>query len=153
MLYGVNFPVMLKFLARILTAALFLYDGVYKLLHFEEVLHILVMRGVPLAGLFLTLAVFILLVGSACLILGQQITVGALLLLSFVLSATLLFHLDFTEEGERVAFLKNFALMGGLLMIVAEAQTTISNERSHKPLNVDNPNTSTAQQRMPLRHG
>lgn len=74
------------------------------------------------SGILLGLAAALEIVGGAFLLIGFKPRVGALLLLIFLIPTTLLFHPFWFEQGigiqkELGVFLKNCALIGGLLYI------------------------------------
>ena len=53
------------------------------------------------------------------LIAGFKTRFFASLLFLFVLSVTVIFHTDFSNNMQMISFLKNLAIMGGLLIIIS----------------------------------
>jgi uncharacterized membrane protein YphA (DoxX/SURF4 family) len=59
-------------------------------------------------------------------LLGYKTRLGAILLILFLIPTTLVFHTDFSKEMQVIAFLKNLAIIGGLLMVVYAGAGPIS---------------------------
>jgi putative oxidoreductase len=81
-------------------------------------------KGVPQPKILLAGAIAFLILGSLSLILGFRARLGALLLLVFLAAATYYFHAFWklpAEEQmpEQIAFMKNLALMGTMVLIMA----------------------------------
>src|SRR5262245_20828276 len=58
--------------------------------------------------------------GAFCLATGFKKELGAALLILYLVPVTLLFH-PLSEPGQLTQFLKNVAIMGGLLLVVSTA--------------------------------
>ncbi len=58
-------------------------------------------------------------VGGAALIVGFQTRIAALLLAGFTVLAGLLYHFQPADQMQMTMFLKNLAIAGGLLLLVA----------------------------------
>ena len=104
---------------RILISALFLVEAVRKFLNPDESMMYMSDHGVPEFLFYPSLAfefVFPLL-----LIAGYKTRIVASLLALFVLTVTLIFHSHhIIEDGMQLTiFLKNFAIIGGLLIIIS----------------------------------
>lgn len=112
-------------IGRILLAALFLRAGINHLINFSGTQQAIASQGLPATGLLAILTVIVLIVGSLSVILGFKAHLGAWLLIGFLIPATLVFHLS-----EMTEFLKNVALIGGLLMVVAYGPGPISLDHS-----------------------
>lgn len=77
----------------------------------------------PWAPLWLAIAVLFQLLGGLLVLLGIKEKLGATLLLLFLLPATILFHPFWFFEGaarelQSVMFLKNFAILGGIFLLL-----------------------------------
>jgi putative oxidoreductase len=68
-------------------------------------------------GLLLPVAIFVELAGALLLILGFRARFVALALAGFCVVTALLFHANFTDRTQMFHFLKNFAIVGGLLAL------------------------------------
>ncbi len=77
-------------------------------------------NGVPLAltGLLLVSSIIMELGGGLSVLLGYKARWGAIALIIFLVPTTLIFHTNFAEEMQVIQFVKNLAIVGGLLMVV-----------------------------------
>lgn len=101
--------------ARLLISVIFLASGVGGISAFEQTYQFMEASGLP--GFLLIPAIALELVGGVLLIAGYQTRLTALALAGFTLAAAFVFHLDFTDLTERIMFLKNLAMAGGLLVV------------------------------------
>jgi putative oxidoreductase len=124
-------------LGRIMIATIFLLSAVgNKSPRFNDVAQLMEQEGVPEPKIMLMGAIAFLLLGAISVILGYWARVGAFLLLVFLAAATYFFH-DFwkapadQQMAEMLQFMKNLALLGGLLIIVSQglAGWTITRSR------------------------
>ena len=80
-------------------------------------------RGIPAAGVLVPLAGIIALVGGLSVLLGFRARIGAWLLVAFLVPVTLTMHNFWTETDpatatlQRVMFLKNLSMLGGVLLL------------------------------------
>jgi len=89
-------------------------------------------QRLPLGGLLAAFTIIFQLLGSLSLLLGYKIKIGALLLIIFLIPATLMFH-NFVVDGEQLnAFLKNVGLIGGLLMMIYTGAGAVSLDNAVK---------------------
>lgn len=103
--------------ARICLSLIFLKAGISHLTGFSGFADMLGQR-LFLGGLLAAGTVIFQLAGGLSLLLGYRVKIGALLLIIFLIPATLIFH-NFLADGEQLnAFLKNLGLIGGLLMMI-----------------------------------
>lgn len=105
-------------IARILLAALFLWSGINKILHPTETQQYMAAFGMPFTGFFLFAAIVQELVGALFLLTGYRARLGATILIIFTVVATLIFHTNLSDQMQQIMFLKNLAIIGGLLMVV-----------------------------------
>ncbi|MBX2866059.1 MAG: DoxX family protein [Leptolyngbyaceae cyanobacterium MAG.088] len=111
--------------ARICLALIFLKAGITHLIGFSGFANMLGQR-LFLGGLLAAGTVLFQLAGGLSLLLGYKIKIGALLLIIFLIPATLIFH-NFIGDGEQLnAFLKNVGLIGGLLMVIYTGAGSVS---------------------------
>ena len=75
--------------------------------------------GIPLAGLVAWLVAILKVVAGIAIMAGKKVTEAAAALVVFVLVATLLAHMDFSDPMQMQAALKNLAIVGGLLYLMA----------------------------------
>lgn len=75
--------------------------------------------GVPMASLAVWLVIILKLVAGGAIIIGKRTTEAAAALIIFTLIATLLAHLNFADPMQMTQALKNLAIVGGLLYLMA----------------------------------
>jgi len=109
----------ISFLGRLLLAQIFLVAGVEKILEPAGTQAYMASKGMPVTGLFLLAAIAFELGGGLSLLFGFRARWGALALVVFLIPTTLIFHTGFSDPVQQVMFMKNLAIMGGLLMITA----------------------------------
>jgi len=67
--------------------------------------------------------------GGLSILFGFKARWGALALFMFLIPATLIFHTDFSDPNQIGIFLKNLAIMGGLLMVASSGPGSLSMDR------------------------
>ena len=104
---------------RILIGVLFLTSGIGKLAAPAATQGYIAAVGLPapVAAYFGSMSVE--LIGSVLLIAGYQVRVVAAGLAIFTLLAAVFFHHNFADQNQMIHFLKNIAILGGLLQVVA----------------------------------
>jgi putative oxidoreductase len=108
----------LPLIARILLVAIFLWSGVNKILHPAETQAYMAAFGMPLTWFFLPAAIALELLGGLSVLLGIYPRLGAAALAFFTLITGFIFHSNFTDPLEQIMFMKNLAMVGGLLLVV-----------------------------------
>lgn len=107
---------------RILLAVIFIYAGFGKITAFAGTAGAIASKGMPLPELLTACTIAIELGGGLLLLLGWKARWAALAIFLFLIPTTLLFH-DFWASppeqvvAQRTNFLKNLAIMGGMLMV------------------------------------
>lgn len=117
----------LAFLARGLMALIFLVSGVRKAFAFPAVAAMMGAKGFPAPEVFLVLTIALEIAGGLMLVIGWQVRCAALALAAFTLVAGIIFHGFWAHWGapgsqfanELNHFLKNIAIVGGLLQAAA----------------------------------
>ena len=115
--------------ARIAIAVIFLNSGIGKISNFVGTQQQIAGAGLPLAPLVTVFTIAFLFLGSISLILGYKARIGAGLLLAFLIPATLVFHNPIADPTQMTQFMKNLAIIGGLLMVAAYGSGPVSLER------------------------
>lgn len=113
--------------ARLFLCAIFLKSAIGKILSPESTLQYMESMGVP--GFLLIPTVIVLLVGGISVLVGYKARYGALLLIGFLIPTTLVFHTNFADRSQEIAFLKNLGLIGGLLMVAVFGPGSLSLDR------------------------
>jgi putative oxidoreductase len=116
--------------ARICLVILFPFSGIDKIIHWKDALSQANSTPVPFVRTLLVLAIIVELVTPFCIVFGWQEKLAAFVLAGFCVMTALLYHQfwrfdDFWAPGTSVGrshfwdFLKNFGLVGGLLLVMA----------------------------------
>lgn len=111
-----------QMIGRVLLGAIFVIAGIMKIIHFGEHVQLMASKSMSFIHVSLIGAMLIEIIAGLCLIFGYQAKLAAFLLFLFLIPTTAIFH-DFWNlaEPERgvlmIMFLKNLAIMGGLLFI------------------------------------
>lgn len=111
------------FIARILIASFFIVSGIMKIQNFAATEAMLAAKNIPFPQISLGIALAIELVGGIFLIFGFKTRWWSGILFLFILTSSVLLH-DFWNyaDAERVDqlynFLKNMAILGGLLYVI-----------------------------------
>ncbi len=107
----------LELLGRILIAFIFVGAGWSKIGGYEATAGYMQSMGVP--GSLLPLVIFAELGGGLAVIFGFLTRLAALGLAVFSILSALLFHANFGDQMQQILFLKNIAMAGGFLYLVA----------------------------------
>ena len=102
---------------RIFLSSLFLIEGIKKFFLQEETIIYMEEYGVPEILFFPSLVLEILF--PILLIVGYKTKISASIMALFTLTVAIIFHSDFQNHLELIAFLKNVAIAGGFLVIIA----------------------------------
>lgn len=102
---------------RLLISLIFVMSGMNKLASFAGTQAYMESAGVP--GMLLPVVIAVEVLAGLAVILGWHARLAAFLLAGFSLLSAVLFHADFADQMQTIMFLKNLALAGGFLMIVA----------------------------------
>jgi len=77
------------------------------------------MESVGLPGALLPLVILLEIGGGLSILLGWKMRVAAFLLAGFSIVSALIFHANFADQMQSILFMKNIAMAGGLLFLVA----------------------------------
>lgn len=145
-------------LARFFLSAIFLISALINMLHWQETEHFLLTilsewqnytsfseplshffgALTPWTSLLLLGGTLLELGGGALLLLGIREKLGAALLLLFLIPTTILMHqFWFTEDGgkdvQAISFLKNMAIIGGLIMVALHGAKASGRDENSSP--------------------
>ncbi|NER82635.1 MAG: DoxX family protein [Leptolyngbya sp. SIO1D8] len=115
--------------ARTFLAVIFIYTGIAKIGGFSGTQQQIASAGIPLAALVTVFTIVFEITGGVSILAGYKARMGALLLLVFLTPATLVFHNPIGDPSQMIQFMKNLAIIGGLLMLLAYGSGPISLER------------------------
>ena len=104
---------------RIFLAALFLLSGFGKLAAPAATQAYIAAMGLPAPTLAYLGATGVELIGGVLLIVGFRVRPVAVGMAVFTLLTAVFFHRDFADQNQMIHFLKNIAIMGGLLQVAA----------------------------------
>ena len=104
-------------LGRILISILFLSSAYNKIFNLSGSIEWMEGFGVPGFLIYPTIVLEVIL--PIFIIIGYQTKTSAGILSIFCLATALLFHTDFSNQMQLVAFFKNIGLAGGFLFLVA----------------------------------
>ena len=118
------------FIGRIFISSLFLLSAYNKILSIDGTMNWMEGFGIPGLLLYPTIALEIIL--PLFIIVGFQARISAGLLAAFCVATAFIFHYDFANQIQTIAFLKNVGLAGGFLFIVANGTKDWSIDRKKK---------------------
>ena len=104
-------------LGRILIAAIFLISGVGKVTAYAGTQGYMEAMGVP--GALLPLVIVLEVVGAVAIVIGWRTRLFAFLLGGFTLLSAVIFHRALGDQMQSILFLKNLAIAGGFLFLLA----------------------------------
>jgi putative oxidoreductase len=100
-------------------AAIFILSGIGKVAAPAATIGFIASTGLPFATLGFAAAVAVELGGGILLAVGFQTRIVASVLALFSIVTALIFHHAFGDQNQMIHFLKNVAIAGGLLQVVA----------------------------------
>ena len=106
-------------IGRVLLAAIFILSGFDKLAAPAATMGYIASTGLPFAPLALAIAIGVELGGGLLLVLGVKTRLVAAGLAVFSIVTGLAFHNAVGDQNQMIHLLKNFAMAGGLLQVVA----------------------------------
>ena len=112
-------------IGRVLLVFLFIYSGFNKIFGFQGTEAAIASKDVPLPAIATIIAIVVECVGGAMIAFGWKARWAALAVIAFTLVATILFHNFWAMtdpaaiSSNKINFLKNIAVIGGLLLVFA----------------------------------
>ena len=116
---------------RILMSLIFIVSGLGKLFQWSSTAAVMAAKGIPLVSVAVPLVILFELGSGLLLLVGYRTRLVALLLSLYLVPVTLLFHNFWAFHGmdqqmQMVNFLKNLAILGGLLELASDDAGRIS---------------------------
>jgi putative oxidoreductase len=105
------------FAGRAMISAIFLISGLGKISGYAGTQDYMEAMGVP--GALLPLVIALEVGGALAIIIGYRTRVAAFLLAGFSVLSALLFHRALGDQVQFIMFMKNVAIAGGFLLLVA----------------------------------
>jgi putative oxidoreductase len=114
---------------------MFLAAGYGKITGYEGTAGYMASAGLPMVAVLLPLTILVELGGGIALVVGWKARWAAVLLAAFTILATLIYHNFWAMTGDAemvntLFFLKNVAVIGGLLMVYAFGPGKFSVDRA-----------------------
>lgn len=103
-------------IGRISISSIFLFSGINKIFQYDGTVQW--MEGFNVPGFLLIPTIIIEIILPILIIIGYQTKFAAGILALFCLATGFIFHLDFSNQMQVVALLKNFGLAGGLIILM-----------------------------------
>ena len=113
-----------EFLGRIFLSLLFLIEGFSKIPVQENVIMYMEDYGVP--GILFLPATILEVLFPLFIIVGYKTKWAASIMALFTLAVAIIFHTDFSEGMQTMLFLKDLAIAGGFMIVVAYGPSKIS---------------------------
>ena len=101
---------------RVFISSIFLLSGFNKIVNYDGTVGW--MESFNLPGFLLIPAIILEIIAPILIIIGYKTKVAAGALSLFCLATAVIFHNNFSDQMQLIAFMKNFALAGGLLFLV-----------------------------------
>jgi putative oxidoreductase len=109
----------ISIIGRVLLATIFVFSGIGKIMAPAATIGYIASSGLPFATLGFAIAVAVELGGGLALVFGFQTRIVAAILAAFSIVTALAFHNNLADQNQLINLLKNVAMAGGLLQIVA----------------------------------
>ena len=114
----------LELFGRIFLSVLFLAEGIRKFFFQEETIMYMEDFGVPEILFFPS--IFVEIFFPLLLIIGYKTKIAALVMALFTLTVAIIFHTDFGDGMQLISFLKNLAITGGFMIVIAYGSNKFS---------------------------
>jgi putative oxidoreductase len=129
---------LIAMVGRVLLSVIFILSGITKVLNWTDSDAMMVAQNIPHAQLLLFLAIIVELVGGLALLVGLRTRLAAVVLFLYLIPVTLIFHHFWglppvQQQGQMTQFLKNLAIMGGLLECWALGAGALSVDTTYAP--------------------
>jgi putative oxidoreductase len=121
----------LTLIGRVLLAFIFIISGLKKIPGWTQTAGYMAAQGVRAVPFFLALALALELIGGFSILFGLKARFGAFLLFLYLIPVTLVMHRfwgvpENVSAMQMINFVKNFAIMGGLLVLTANGAGKLS---------------------------
>ena len=106
----------LDLIGRVFISGVFLLSGFSKIGNYDGTVGWMESFGLP--GFLLIPAIMLETLAPILIIIGYQTRIAAGALSLFCLATAIIFHTDFSDQMQFIAFMKNLALAGGFIFLV-----------------------------------
>ena len=129
-------PTYLPALGRLLIALIFVLSGLSKIAAPANTIAYIQSAGAPFAPAAFGIAAVVEVIGGLALLVGFQTRLVAAILATFTLAAAVLFHNNLADQNQMIHFMKNLAITGGLLQVIAFGAGAFSLDNRRKSASV-----------------
>ena len=111
-------------IARFFISLMFLFEAYDSIAFFKSTKETMTGYGITWQqDMLLSIAIFLLILGGILVLIGYRSNFGATLLLLYWVPVTFITHTwwndpDLSQRAESIEFMKNIAIIGGLLLII-----------------------------------
>ena len=123
-------------LGRLLIALIFILSGLSKIAAPANTIAYIQSAGAPFATAAFAVAAMVEVIGGLALLVGFQTRLVAAALAIFTLAAAVLFHNNMADQNQMIHFMKNLAITGGLLQVIAFGAGAFSLDNRRKSASV-----------------
>ncbi|HEY4343504.1 MAG TPA: DoxX family protein [Parvibaculum sp.] len=113
-------------LGRLLLAVLFLLAGFGKVMDPAGTIGYIASHGLPLPQVGYAIALATEIGGGLLILVGYKTRLVAAVMAAFTIATAIFFHNDFADQAQMTNFLKNLAIAGGFLQLVAHGAGAFS---------------------------
>lgn len=117
-------------LGRIFISAIFLFSGINKIFNYENTIQW--MEGFGITGMLLIPTIALEIIFPILIIVGYQTKIAAAALSIFCLLTAFIFHNDFSNQMQIIAFLKNIGLIAALIFLIINGTKDWAIEKEKK---------------------
>lgn len=117
----------LQLVGRLMLALIFVLAGIGKISDPAGTAGYMQAMGVPTLLLWPTIALELL--GGLAIAVGFKTRYAAFALAGFSVLAAIIFHSNFSDQIQSVLFLKNIAMVGGLILLAVGGKTAYSMDK------------------------
>ncbi len=121
---------LLDLIGRIFISSVFLLSGYNKIFNFNGTTNWMESYGIP--GFLLSPAIALEIILPILIIIGYRTQFASILLMLFSILTAVIFHTDFSDQMQVIAFLKNLGLAGGFLFIAVHGTKEWAFDRKKK---------------------
>ncbi len=122
-------------IARVFLAFIFFFEAYDSITHFKATKETMTNYGITWnQDILLSFCLFLLILGGILVLIGYRSSLGAIMLLIYFIPVTFILHSWWNDPGDikrmqSILFMKNLAIMGGLLMVVVNGSGKYSIKR------------------------
>tara|TARA_B100000963_G_scaffold309114_1_gene284917 strand:+ start:324 stop:710 length:387 start_codon:yes stop_codon:yes gene_type:complete len=120
----------IDFIGRVLISSVFLFSGYSKILNYDSTVGYMEGFGVP--GFLLWPTIVLEIVLPIMIIVGYKTQIASILIAIFCIITGLIFHLDFGNQMQVIALLKNLGLAGGFIFFAIHGSGDWAVEKKKK---------------------